>query len=36
MAQLVEDRLGVRLPILAVSEYLKRWGFTAQKPIKKT
>jgi transposase len=35
VVQLVEDRLGVRLPIRTVGEYLKRWGFTPQKPIKK-
>jgi transposase len=33
--QLIEDRLGVRLPIRTVGDYLKRWGFTPQKPIKR-
>ena len=33
--QLVHDRLGIKLPIRTVGEYLKRWGFTPQKPIKK-
>ena len=35
VAQLVHDRLGIKLPIRTVGEYLKRWGFTPQKPIKK-
>jgi len=33
--QLVHDRLGIELPIRTVGEYLKRWGFTPQKPIEK-
>jgi transposase len=33
--QVIQDRLGVELPIRTVGEYLKRWGFTPQKPIKK-
>ena len=33
--QLVHDRLGIELPIRTVGEYLKRWGFTPQKPIKR-
>jgi transposase len=33
--QLVRYRLGIELPIRTVGEYLKRWGFTPQKPIKK-
>ncbi len=33
--QLIQDRLGIELPIRTVGEYLKRWGFTPQKPIKK-
>ena len=35
VVQLIQDRLGVKLPIRTVGEYLKRWGFTPQKPIKK-
>ena len=35
VVQLIQDRLGVQLPIRTVGEYLKRWGFTPQKPIKK-
>jgi transposase len=35
VSQLVADRLGIKLPIRTVGHYLKRWGFTPQKPIKK-
>ena len=35
VSQLIENRLGIKLPIRTVGEYLKRWGFTPQKPIKK-
>lgn len=35
VSQLIEDRLGIKVPIRTVGEYLKRWGFTPQKPIKK-
>ena len=35
VSQLIEDRLGVEVPIRTIGEYLKRWGFTPQKPIKK-
>jgi transposase len=31
--QLVEQEFGIVLPIRTVGEYLKRWGFTPQKPI---
>ena len=30
----IEEQHGVRLPIRTVGEYLKRWGYTPQKPIK--
>jgi len=33
--QLVHHLLGIKLPIRTVGEYLKRWGFTPQKPIKR-
>jgi transposase len=33
--QLIERECGIRLSIRAVGNYLKRWGFTPQKPIKK-
>ena len=33
--QLIEREFGVRLSIRATGEYLRRWGFTPQKPIKR-
>lgn len=33
--QLIRDRLGMEMPVRTVGEYLKRWGFTPQKPIRK-
>lgn len=33
--QFVEREFGVRLSIRATGEYLRRWGFTPQKPIKR-
>lgn len=35
VAQLLEMRFGLKLPVRTMGEYLKRWGFTPQKPIKK-
>ena len=35
VAQLIESRYALRLPVRTMGEYLKRWGFTPQKPIKK-
>lgn len=35
VAQLIEQRHGIRLGVRTVGKYLKRWGFTPQKPIKK-
>jgi transposase len=35
VVQLMHARLGISVPIRTVGEYLKRWGFTPQKPIKK-
>lgn len=35
VGQLVEQRFGIRLPVRTVGLYLKRWGFTPQKPMKK-
>jgi transposase len=32
---LVEQEFGIGLPIRTMGEYLKRWGFTPQKPIKR-
>jgi transposase len=33
--ELLRVRCGVRMPIRTVGEYLHRWGFTPQKPIKR-
>ena len=33
--QLIERECGIRLSVRGVGNYLKRWGFTPQKPIKK-
>ena len=33
--ELMEQQLGVRLPIRTVGEYLQRWGYTPQKPVRK-
>ena len=33
--QLIEQEFGVKLAVRTVGDYLKRWGFTPQKPIKK-
>lgn len=32
---LIHDQLGIEMPIRTVGEYLKRWGFTPQKPLKR-
>ena len=32
---LIRDRLGVDLPVRSVGNYLKRWGFTPQRPVKR-
>lgn len=33
--QLIERQFGVRLSVRATGEYLRRWGFTPQEPIKR-
>jgi transposase-like protein len=33
--ELIERRFGVRLSLVAVGGYLRRWGFTPQKPIRR-
>jgi transposase len=33
VAQLIERRFGIHLSIWTVGRYLKRWGFTPQKPV---
>lgn len=35
VSQMIEQEFGVKLPIRTMGHYLKRWGFTPQKPIKK-
>ena len=35
VAQLIERECGISLSVRGVGNYLKRWGFTPQKPIKK-
>lgn len=32
---LIEQEFGVKMPIRTVGEYLKRWGYTPQKPLKR-
>lgn len=32
---LIEHQVGVKMPIRTVGEYLRRWGFTPQKPAKR-
>lgn len=33
--QLIKREYGIAMPIRTVGEYLKRWGFTAQRPVKR-
>jgi len=33
--ELIKQQVGIRLPIRTVGEYLRRWGFTPQKPVRK-
>lgn len=35
VCELVKVRLGIELPIRTVGHYLKRWGMTPQKPVKR-
>jgi transposase len=35
VSQLIEQEFGLTLPVRTVGEYLKRWGFTPQKPIRR-
>lgn len=35
VAELIEARHAVALPVRTMGEYLKRWGFTPQKPLKR-
>lgn len=34
VAELIELRCGFKMPIRSVGDYLKRWGFTPQKPLR--
>jgi transposase len=33
--ELIHQQVGIRLPIRTAGEYLRRWGFTPQKPVRK-
>jgi transposase len=33
--ELIKQQAGIRLPIRTVGEYLRRWGYTPQKPVRK-
>ena len=33
--ELIRQRVGIRMPIRTVGEYLRRWGFTPQRPVRK-
>ena len=33
--ELIQQQVGIRMPIRTVGEYLRRWGFTPQKPVRK-
>jgi len=33
--ELIEQQVGIRLPIRTVGEYLRRWGFTPQVPVRR-
>ncbi len=35
VGELIRRELGVRMPIRTLGEYLRRWGFTPQKPLKR-
>lgn len=35
VAELIEDRFGLKMPIRTVGDYLKCWGFTPQKPLRR-
>jgi transposase len=36
MGQLIEQEFGIKLQVRSIGKYLIRWGFTPQKPIKRT
>jgi transposase len=33
--ELIKHKYGVEMPVTTIADYLKRWGFTAQRPTKK-
>ena len=35
VAQLIQERIGVKLAVRTIGKYLARWGFTPQKPMRK-
>lgn len=35
IGRLIRQRYGVRMPVRTIGHYLKRWGFTPQKPLKR-
>lgn len=35
VGQLIEQEFGIKLHVRSIGKYLKRWGFTPQKPIKR-
>jgi transposase len=35
IAQLIKQQWGIDIPVRTLGDYLKRWGFTPQKPLKK-
>jgi transposase len=35
VGELIQQQVGLRLPIRTVGEYLQRWGYTPQKPVRK-
>lgn len=35
VAELIAARFGIRIPVRTMGTYLKRWGFTPQKPIRR-
>lgn len=35
VAELIADGFGIRVPVCTMGTYLKRWGFTPQKPIRR-
>jgi transposase len=36
VCQLVEEKYGITITLWNMSEYLKRWGMTCQRPARKT